>query len=98
MPANIGSTVQLQTARIVPEQDATLYESHFFAFAPKYLSITSFDKSAAIAPAMKNAGTKQVSTWSERYSISVSTPASKIVSIIISNIFEPPKIKISKIS
>jgi hypothetical protein len=31
MPANIGSTVQLQTARMVPETEDTLYDSHLFA-------------------------------------------------------------------
>jgi hypothetical protein len=90
MPANIGSTVQLQTARMVPETEDTLYDSHLFASAPKYFSTACFDNSAAIAPAMKKAGTKHVRTWSERYPISVSTPASTIsVSIAsITNIFE----------
>jgi hypothetical protein len=63
---------------MVPETEDTLYDSHLLASAPKYFSTACFDNSAAIAPAMKKAGTKHVRTWGERYPISVSTPAVKI--------------------
>jgi hypothetical protein len=36
IPEKSGRTVHEQTARIVPETDATLYERNLFALAPKY--------------------------------------------------------------
>jgi hypothetical protein len=68
MPPNKGRTVQEQTARIVPETEATLYERSFFAFGPKYFNTAVCEIKTAMAPAMKNAGTRQVNTCADKYS------------------------------
>ena len=65
---HLNLRVQEQTARIVPDTEATLYERNFFAFGPKYLRTAPCDTKTAIAPAMKNAGTRQVSTCADKYS------------------------------
>ncbi len=62
-----GRTVQEQTAKIVPETDATKYAFHFFAFAPKYFITDCWLINTAITPAIKNAGTRQSRTCSSAY-------------------------------
>src|SRR4030042_1074856 len=67
MPENRGSTVQEQTARMVPETEATPYERTLFAFGPRYLITEAWLTNTPIAPAMKNAGTRHRSTCSRAY-------------------------------
>ena len=44
---------------MVPETDATEYDSHFEAFGPKYFITAVWLTNTPMAPAMKNAGTRQ---------------------------------------
>jgi hypothetical protein len=74
MPANSGSTVQLQTASIMPLMAATGYVIYFGESAPKYLSTDSFGKREAMAPAKKKAGTRHKSTCRAKYSRRASIP------------------------
>jgi hypothetical protein len=74
IPAKRGRIVHEHTARIAPDTDATLYDSHFFAFKPNYFKIAPLETKTAIAPAIKNAGTRQVRTCAERYSSSAYHP------------------------
>ena len=67
IPENKGRTVHEQTARIVPETDATRYATHFFAPAPKYFITAFWLTKTAITPAMKKAGTRQSKTCSCAY-------------------------------
>src|SRR4030042_3917797 len=67
MPAKRGRTVQEQTARIVPETEATPYAINLFAFAPRYFITEAWLTKTEIAPAMKNAGTRHKSTCSLAY-------------------------------
>ena len=66
--------MQEQTAKIVPDDDAMLYDSNLFAFGPKYLRMAACAMKTAIAPAMKNAGIRQVSTCTDKYSSSAFHP------------------------
>ena len=68
MPPNKGRTVHEQTARIVPETEATLYERIFLACGPKYFNTDACETKTAMAPAMKKAGTRQASTCADKYS------------------------------
>lgn len=64
MPAKRGSTVQEQTASMVPETDATEYATHFLAEAPRYFITDCWLTKTEMAPAMKKAGMRQNSTCS----------------------------------
>jgi len=75
MPANIGRIVQLHTARTVPDTDAIPYDVVFFVSGLKYFRIASFWMKAAMAPAIKNAGMRQVTTCSDKYSSRVVQPS-----------------------
>ena len=48
--------------------------------------IDCFETNTAIAPAMKNAGIKQVNTWAERYSCNTSMPEKKISMGVINSL------------
>ena len=52
---------------MVPETDATEYDSHFEAFGPKYFITAVWLTNTPMAPAMKNAGTRQRRTCSRAY-------------------------------
>ncbi len=58
--------MQEQTARRSPEATATGYALYRGVAAPRYFVIASFCSNAFIAPAMKNAGIRQVSTCAAR--------------------------------
>jgi len=64
--------VHEQTASTIPEIDAIPYETDFFASGLKYFRIASFLTKAAMAPAIKNAGTRQVMVCAARYSMKFS--------------------------
>ena len=68
--------VHEQTARIVPETAATVYASHFFAFAPKYFKTDPWLINTEMTPAMKNAGSKHRMTCSRAYHFTRSSVAS----------------------
>ncbi|OPZ05954.1 MAG: Na(+)-translocating NADH-quinone reductase subunit F [Alphaproteobacteria bacterium ADurb.BinA305] len=59
--------MQEQTARMVPETDATEYDSHFDALGPKYVITAAWLTKTPMAPAMKKAGTRHSSTCSRAY-------------------------------
>src|SRR4030042_5002746 len=67
MPENRGRTVHEQTARMVPDTDATPYASALFALGPRYFLTEAWLTNTPIAPAMKNAGTRHSSTCSRAY-------------------------------
>src|SRR5665647_70784 len=67
MLENNGSIVQEHTAKMVPETAATVYASHFFALAPKYLRTEPWLTKTDITPAIKNAGSRQRITCSRAY-------------------------------
>ena len=75
MLENRGSIVQEQTARMVPETAATVYASHFLAFAPKYLRTEPWLTKTDITPAMKNAGSRHKTTCSRAYHLTRSSVA-----------------------
>jgi hypothetical protein len=52
--------VHEQTARIVPETEATEYERILLVVAPKYLRMDAWETNTAMAPAIKKAGIRQV--------------------------------------
>jgi hypothetical protein len=60
--------VQLQTASNTPLTAATPYDMTLLASGPRNFRTDSFEKSAAIAPARKNAGIRQKSTCNDMYS------------------------------
>jgi hypothetical protein len=71
MPENRGSTVQEQTARMVPDTAATGYATHFDALAPRYFMTDAWRTKTLMAPAMKSACTRHSSTWARAYSCSM---------------------------
>jgi hypothetical protein len=75
MLENSGSIVHEQTARMVPETAATVYASHFFALAPKYLITDPWLTKTEITPAMKNAGRRHNITCSLAYHLTRSRVA-----------------------
>ena len=67
MPANIGSTLHEQTARMPPDAAATEYATFFGDRGPRCFITAACDRKVVIAPAMKMAGTTQASVWLRAY-------------------------------
>ena len=70
MLAKSGRIVQLQTASMVPETEATRYAFHFAAVGPRYLATVPWPIKTAITPAIKKAGIRQSRTCSLVYHLS----------------------------
>lgn len=66
MPANSGTIVQEQTASSEPAAAAAGYETCSGAVRPSQRVMLALGISAAMAPAMKKAGTRHSSTWAAR--------------------------------
>jgi hypothetical protein len=77
IPAEIGITVQEQTARKIEENAATGNEIIFFVLIPKYFKIVSFERNVTIPPASKKAGIRHVRTCNAIYSLRARIPESK---------------------
>ena len=60
--------------RLAIEEILGIGKTSFFAPGPRYFITEAWEMNTAIAPAMKKAGTKQVSTCAERYSSSAFNP------------------------
>jgi hypothetical protein len=60
---------------MVPETEATPYDATFGAPGPRYFITDSFEKNAAMAPAIQNAGNRHRMTCSRAYHL-VSSSAS----------------------
>jgi hypothetical protein len=58
----MGITVKEHAATNIPATEASGSETRFLVSEPKYLMITSLGRNATIAPASRNAGTRQVRT------------------------------------
>ncbi len=70
---------------MVPETAATVYASHFFAFAPKYLRTEPWLTNTDITPAMKNAGSRHKTTCSRAYHFTRSRVAAiAVVNLVLS--------------
>ena len=85
IPAKRGSTVQEQTARMVPDTEATPYDMTFFAPAPRYFITAAWETNTDMAPAIKKAGTKHSSTCSCAYHLtrardSIIAPVNRLLS------------------
>src|SRR4030065_1501132 len=70
-----GRIVHEQTASIVPETEATVYATHFFAWAPKYFNTDAWLTKTEITPAIKNAGRRHRITCSRAYHFTRSSVA-----------------------
>ncbi len=66
MPANSGTMVQEQTASSEPAAAAAGYDTWRGVVRPRKRVMLALGISAAMAPAMKKAGSRHSSTWAAR--------------------------------